>query len=1178
MGVPVALPLAAPARRVALISITTRCNANCSFCCVRDTLNRPELDPSDEWIEREMSAARSRGSTVLSFTGGEPTAHARFVELCRRGRELGFQAVTINTNGIRFQNRGFAERALEAGLSHVDFSIHGHTPELHDTLVERPGALDALLAGLRHLRELSRTHGVVLGATTVLTRKNAPELPAIAEFLTARGFSSIRFKHAFEGAPGADPALVGSYAALAEPLREAVAVARRNGACVELTHVPLCLLGDDLVCATDLGDEDVRSVHFGSGELADGRASQHRRSAAAACATCLAAGSCSGLDARYLEAFDGSEIEPFVDPGALAERLERGLARHDLGEGRRKPVQALVARLRTEAASSRVEGAGGGAASSAAPKERSHSRRAAEPGSAGTGTGRGSERSAERGMRIGFISPSFRMLEVDWQSDFEMVKLGVPTLMGYLCRAGHSDIRHWDFDAQICEALENDPGAFDMKRYFDGEAVRAFLEDRDEALRPQTERLLDTLGVDACDVYGISLAAVLDRIDNVCALAAVAQCLAKVLKERHPRAFILLGGLQVNPDSLQPDYYRRFLQECSAIDGALIGKGDQTAVQFLRNLARGDLERCRRLDRVILRDESGALVAGRGDESAFDPDLTATPVLHQLHHPAHTKRGAAAQAEAAVRRAAELAERTTPAPAPIPYEATHGEDAREIAADVAGAQPYASLPAVVPVFDPELVNRFRFTGFQIMKRFGLDRERLLNLSRFDGERIVVLPHIFVRGCNAPCGFCAYAYRPIEGEDIIQTVEGLKFLAETYDCRHFHFLNTQINSVYAYCEAFCDAVIAAKLDILWSDCCNMRALDERLLEKMRRAGAVRLVYGVESPEDEMLRYIRKGVTVDKIERLVKAAHSVGIWNHVLLIAGMPHETREKQDRMMDFLERTSSYIDFYTVSSFYLIASSPWGKEPEKFGIERISAPDRLLEEQAFNENAAGRWSSDNLRWPEKKQQIVESTRRFYRTLSRAKGHSRCVSGNIDLYLLMFLYRTLGHARKDEIARLYVERAKKAAPVEPGTFRITVPLIIQRANEADQSSLAPLPLTVRVRPRSDDPTGFVHTSRFSFAYARPSELGDGDEGHVGRSAIKSELPSAVGRLGRLIEPFLRALEAKLSPETPERMAELAARNLGRYRPFLDSGHVVEGPTEGRTLEQRTLDWAGHGRAG
>jgi radical SAM superfamily enzyme YgiQ (UPF0313 family) len=210
----------------------------------------------------------------------------------------------------------------------------------------------------------------------------------------------------------------------------------------------------------------------------------------------------------------------------------------------------------------------------------------------------------------------------------------------------------------------------------------------------------------------------------------------------------------------------------------------------------------------------------------------------------------------------------THVPAPDGSRAMDYESVNLDAKD-AGAQPWDTIPAAVPVFDPKLVDKFRYSGLQIMKRFHFDADTMLRFSRFENDRIVVLPHIFIRGCNAPCGFCTYAYSKIEGEDLEATVAGLKFLSERYNCKHFHFLNTQINSVYRYAEAFCEKLIEDKLNILWSDCANMRSLDEALLEKMRRSGAMRLVFGVESPEDSMLKMINKGINVEKIDISVAA---------------------------------------------------------------------------------------------------------------------------------------------------------------------------------------------------------------------------------------------------------------------------------------------------------------------
>jgi hypothetical protein len=673
-------------------------------------------------------------------------------------------------------------------------------------------------------------------------------------------------------------------------------------------------------------------------------------------------------------------------------------------------------------------------------------------------------------------------------------------------------------------------------------------------------------------LYGISLSAVIDRIANVRAIAAVGMCMAHVLKARHPTCQVVFGGLQASPMSLHEDLYREFLAQCPDLDYAFLHQAGATGVQFFRNIARGQHGRNRRLSQVLYRDtEAGLPVVRRGVGDDLDPDLARAPVSAPS---ASHDTDSACGTEATVPAAGLLRRREE---APHPYDQDD-----DTPAERAGPQEYEAAPANVPIFDRTLVEHFRYSGAQIMKRFHFDRELYLRYSRHEGDQVVVLPHIFVRGCNAPCGFCSYAYTKIQGEEIAQTVAGLRFLSETYGCRSFHFLNTQINSVYQYCDQFCDQVIAAGLDIQWSDCANMRALDEKLLEKLRRAGAVRLVFGVEAPEDSMLKYIHKGVKSAKVERLLAASHDLGIWNHVLLIAGMPHETQAKQDRMMAFLERTAPTVDFYSVSSFYLIASSPWGRDPAKFGIERISDPSGLLEEQAFHEVADGRWESDGLRWPEKKAQIIASTQRFYRTISQVKGQSRCVGGNIDLYLLMWLYRLLGHDKKAEIAEVYVRTARElghvqgaeapaSTAVSPDTVRIRVPVVVGRVNEGDQSQLVHLPFDLVVSRREEGAASFCVTERFALAYRTPKLDEDGRFSQGTLATFRDRWPQTVRRLVDLLGPFARALDARLAPGSPERMAELLAKNLPRYKPFANEGFGVQG--QGRTPEARGLQWSG-----
>jgi MoaA/NifB/PqqE/SkfB family radical SAM enzyme len=312
---------------------------------VLDILNRPELDPSDAQLVATLEETRARGCTTLSFTGGEPTVHPRFAELCRRGKALGFEAITINTNGIQFKRRAWTEEVLAAGLSSVDVSVHGHTAALHDALVERPGAFEALSRGMAHLRELAPRYGTTLGATTVVTALNAKHLEEIARTLVEMGFQALRFKHCFEGAEGADKDLVGLYQDALGPLKAALAYAHTRGIGAQTTHFPLCLLGPEAVFAGDLADERVLSVDHKHEVLVQGRASLHRREPSGPCTRCLLASQCTQIDARYLPRHGDRWLQPVETPEALGAFCRAGIDRYRLVPGH--PVWAVYEALLT---------------------------------------------------------------------------------------------------------------------------------------------------------------------------------------------------------------------------------------------------------------------------------------------------------------------------------------------------------------------------------------------------------------------------------------------------------------------------------------------------------------------------------------------------------------------------------------------------------------------------------------------------------------------------------------------------------------------------------------------------------------------------------------------------------------------------------------------------------------
>lgn len=149
-------------------------------------------------------------------------------------------------------------------------------------------------------------------------------------------------------------------------------------------------------------------------------------------------------------------------------------------------------------------------------------------------------------------------------------------------------------------------------------------------------------------------------------------------------------------------------------------------------------------------------------------------------------------------------------------------------------------------------------------------------KREDDAPAPLLQFAFVHGCPGQCAFCSQAGTDLRALPVDQGVDALIETRDRVGCSDFTFVNSQINASKSYANAFCDELIARGANLRWSDSVNCRLLDEGLLDKMRRAGAIRLVFGVETPDARMLRYVRKGTTLDRIERMLRHADALGSW--------------------------------------------------------------------------------------------------------------------------------------------------------------------------------------------------------------------------------------------------------------------------------------------------------------
>lgn len=164
------------------VRINRACNNHCIFCLDSDIQDGTMIRASE--VQEEILAGLEQGATRLILSGGEASIHPDFISLIRFGKQAGYRHVQTISNGRMFAYRRFVHHALQAGLDEVTFSMHGHTPELHDMLTGVGGSFLQTVAGIRNVVSTRRC---IVSGDVVVNRHNVEHLRSILDLFLDLG-------------------------------------------------------------------------------------------------------------------------------------------------------------------------------------------------------------------------------------------------------------------------------------------------------------------------------------------------------------------------------------------------------------------------------------------------------------------------------------------------------------------------------------------------------------------------------------------------------------------------------------------------------------------------------------------------------------------------------------------------------------------------------------------------------------------------------------------------------------------------------------------------------------------------------------------------------------------------------------------------------------------------------
>ncbi len=185
-----------------------------------------------------------------------------------------------------------------------------------------------------------------------------------------------------------------------------------------------------------------------------------------------------------------------------------------------------------------------------------------------------------------------------------------------------------------------------------------------------------------------------------------------------------------------------------------------------------------------------------------------------------------------------------------------------------------------------------------------------------------------RGCPAMCTFClwpqthsGHRWRLRSVEDV--TNECRSALEKFPGLKEIFFDDDTFNYKKERTIALCKEL--KKLNFTWS-CTSRVTTDYETLKAMKEAGCRLLIVGYESGDQQILKNIKKGATLEMARRFTRDAHKLGLTIHGDFIVGLPGETRDTLRNTIEFAKQIDcetiqvSIGHAYPGTEFYSYAS------------------------------------------------------------------------------------------------------------------------------------------------------------------------------------------------------------------------------------------------------------------
>ena len=201
-------------------------------------------------------------------------------------------------------------------------------------------------------------------------------------------------------------------------------------------------------------------------------------------------------------------------------------------------------------------------------------------------------------------------------------------------------------------------------------------------------------------------------------------------------------------------------------------------------------------------------------------------------------------------------------------------------------------------------------------RIPLPARHLLPISRY---RALGFPVSIItgRGCPYSCIFClgrkmvGSKTRRRKSSLVLDEIE--KIIG--YGFERINIADDLFTSDKERVREICAGIKERSLKFKWSAFARVDTVSQEIFDQMAGAGCDSVSFGVETGNPEMLKRIKKGITLEQVGSAVKMCQQTGMIAHASFIIGLPGETKVTLHETEKFAKSMNTMYGYHYLSPF-----------------------------------------------------------------------------------------------------------------------------------------------------------------------------------------------------------------------------------------------------------------------